>query len=39
MGGTLSFSPSTALDIAISEDANFKTSPDAALHLGLSHQF
>jgi hypothetical protein len=39
IGGTLSFSSRTALDIAISEDANFKTSPDAALHLGISHQF
>ena len=39
IGGTLAFSSKTALDIAVSEDANFKTSPDVAFHLGLSHQF
>lgn len=38
-GGTLGFSPKTALDIALSEDANVAASPDLAIHLGLSHQF
>ena len=39
IGGTLAFSSKTALDIAVSEDAYVATSPDVALHLGLSHQF
>jgi len=39
IGGTLAFSSQTALDIAVSEDARVATSPDVALHLGLSHQF
>ena len=39
IGGTLGFSPKTALDIAVSEDVNISTSPDLAFHLGLSHQF
>ena len=39
IGGTLGFSPKTALDIAVSEDVTVATSPDLAVHLGLSHQF
>jgi len=38
-GGTLGFSPKTSLDIALSEDVRVSTSPDLAIHLGLSHQF
>lgn len=38
-GGTLSFTPQTALDIGFSEDVRVSTSPDLGLHLGLSHQF
>jgi len=38
-GGTLSFTPRTALDIGFSEDVRVSTSPDLGLHLGLSHQF
>ena len=38
-GGTLSITPKTSLDIALSEDATLATSPDLTLHLGLSHQF
>jgi hypothetical protein len=39
IGGTCAFSARTALDIAVSEDLTVATSPDVALHLGLSHQF
>jgi hypothetical protein len=39
VGGTLAFTSRTALDIAVSEDASVSTSPDVALHLGLSHRF
>jgi len=39
IGGTCAFSARTALDIAVSEDITVATSPDVALHLGLSHQF
>ncbi|RII28524.1 MAG: hypothetical protein CXR31_01170 [Geobacter sp.] len=39
IGGTLAFSPDTALDIGVSEDLVVSTAPDVALHLGLSHRF
>lgn len=39
IGGTLAFSPDTALDIGVSEDLAVSTAPDVALHLGLSHRF
>lgn len=39
IGGTCAFTANTALDIAVSEDVKEDTSPDVALHLGLSHQF
>ena len=39
IGGTLGFTSQTSLDIAVSEDASVSTSPDVALHLGLSHRF
>lgn len=39
VGGTYAISPRTALDIALSENINVTTSPDVALHLGLSRQF
>jgi len=39
VGGTLAFSPKTALDLGVSEDVRVSTSPDFGLHLGLSHQF
>lgn len=39
LGGTYAFTPKTALDIALTEDASLAASPDVALHLGLSHQF
>jgi hypothetical protein len=39
IGGTCAFTSRTALDIAVSEDISVGTSPDVALHLGLSHQF
>lgn len=39
IGGTCAFTSRTALDIAVSEDLSVATSPDVALHLGLSHQF
>jgi hypothetical protein len=38
-GGALGFSARTALDIGVSEDVSVNTSPDLAVHLGLSHQF
>ena len=39
IGGTYAFTAKTALDLAVSEDVRVATSPDVALHLGLSHQF
>jgi len=39
IGGTLAFTPATALDIGVSEDLTVSASPDVALHLGLSHRF
>lgn len=39
IGGTCALSARTALDLAVSEDITVATSPDVALHLGLSHQF
>jgi hypothetical protein len=38
-GGTLALASRTALDIGVSEDVSVGTSPDFAIHLGLSHQF
>lgn len=38
-GGTLAFTPSTTLDIALSEDIIVGASPDVALHLGLGQRF
>jgi len=39
LGGTYAFTPKTAMDIALTEDASIAASPDVALHLGLTHQF
>jgi hypothetical protein len=39
MGGTLAFSPRTALDIGVTEDLTVTTSPDVVFHLSLSHRF
>lgn len=38
-GGTYAFTPSTTLDIALSEDIIVGASPDVALHLGLGYRF
>jgi hypothetical protein len=38
-GGTLGFTPKTALDIAVSEDVRVDTAPDFGIHLGVSRQF
>ncbi|TSK05377.1 MAG: DUF3187 family protein [Geobacter sp.] len=38
-GGTYAFTPSTTLDIALSEDIIVGASPDVALHLGLGQRF
>jgi hypothetical protein len=39
IGGTVAFSPATALDIGVSEDLAVNTAPDVALHLALSRRF
>ncbi len=39
MGGTIAFSPTTSLDIGVSEDLAVYTSPDVALHLALTRRF
>jgi hypothetical protein len=39
IGGTLSFSPWTSLDIGVSEDIVVRTSPDVAFHLALKRLF
>ncbi|ACM22151.1 hypothetical protein Geob_3814 [Geotalea daltonii FRC-32] len=39
MGGTIAFSPTTFLDIGVSEDLAVYTSPDVALHLALTRRF
>ncbi|HEX9079378.1 MAG TPA: DUF3187 family protein [Desulfuromonadaceae bacterium] len=39
VGGTLNFSPTTSLDIGVSEDVAVNTSPDVALHLALRQRF
>ena len=39
IGGTISLSPRTALDIGVSEDIAVNTSSDVALHLALSRRF
>jgi hypothetical protein len=39
IGGTIAFSLKTFLDIGVSEDLAVYTSPDVALHLGLTRRF
>jgi hypothetical protein len=39
IGGNIAFSRQTSLDIGVSEDLAVYTSPDVALHLGLTHRF
>ncbi len=39
VGGTLGFTPSTSLDIGVSEDVITRTSPDVAFHLALKQSF
>ncbi|MBJ6725639.1 DUF3187 family protein [Geomesophilobacter sediminis] len=39
MGGTIAFSPNTALDIGVSEDVMVDRSPDVAFHLALTRKF
>jgi hypothetical protein len=38
-GGTLAFSPRTALDIGVTEDLVVNASPDVVFHFSLSHRF